>query len=798
MPHAFEAGAIEIERFYTGVISNRNPLAVPVKMMGRRLIELYDAILSGQNAEISVRSTIQRAAGFIPYNINPVSGIPQKFYAFQSTAQPGTIFPVVDTSTGVFSVPPGAAVPLSIASKSQGKQSSFFGLGSFLYIGNVDFLKKWDSSSVTNWGIGPYSGSTAPTANTGTGANGSGNPWTNPTNIQGAPGHGAPDYATNTVSTVINTGQLSCTNFGFAVGASNAITGIQVFLTGHTSAVGVIAATVQLQQGGLALGNPQTIFLTSSDTTGNAGGSSFLWGAVITPTIVDDATFGVLVSVGHQLNAGAGTTVSLNACQITVFSTGAPSVVVNAGAGAMTATQGYQYVAAYYNPVDGNIGNPSTPSGTTGPFTKKLNVQITLTASTDPQVTLIRVFRTTDTGTGSVFFELPNSPFPNASATVNDTATDVQLVVTQSVQSPTLAFSVPPSGIGLIEWYAGRLWGAVANLLYFSAGPDNFPMGNGASDWPPANVFALPTQIVKLAALNGGNGMLVVTLDGIHVVQGITNPGFTVNKWLSDVGARQQNAVDSDGSNLYMFTSDRQFVQIGASGINELSQPISDQTDNLDPTAVYVMQHRSGSQDSRIFLADGSTSWYPYNAMVGCWEPVRTPADGAGLGAVGSIEITPGVFKLLKGGTSSGQLILQRDLTTFSDNGRPYYWNLVFGSIPLADPTQLANLESFVLRSRNMASPTISILPNDTDQTKFKQLGNPVFEPPEGTAGPTGFTASKYYMDTAPGMWTQMTHLQIKIQGTNTTTQDEILSMGIFPNQTTDQASSQLPQIQGR
>lgn len=250
-------------------------------------------------------------------------------------------------------------------------------------------------------------------------------------------------------------------------------------------------------------------------------------------------------------------------------------------------------------------------------------MQISLTASTDPQVNQIRLFRTTDTGTGAIFFELPTSPYPNTTQQVNDTAADTALQVTQSLQVGTLAFSPPAAGLVNIEWYAGRLWGSVGNLLYFSAGPDNAPMGKGTSNWPPGNVFELPTQIVKNVALNGGNGMLVVTIDGIHVVQGISNPGFTVNKWLSDIGARQQNAVDTDGSNIYIFTSDRQFLQISSQGMNELSQNISDQTDLLDPTQVYVCQHRSGSQDSRVFLTDGSTKWIPYNLMMGAWEPCQ-------------------------------------------------------------------------------------------------------------------------------------------------------------------------------
>src|SRR5579863_3643038 len=115
---------------------------------------------------------------------------------------------------------------------------------------------------------------------------------------------------------------------------------------------------------------------------------------------------------------------------------------------------------------------------------------------------------------------------------------------------------------------------------------------------------------------------------------------------------------------------------------------VSDLTDTYDPTQIYVCQHRSGSQDSRVFLSNGSTTLLPYNLMSGCWEPVQTPVDGGGVGAIASIEIQPGLYKFIKGATSPGQLVLQRDQATFTDNGSQYPWEVTYGNIPLADPRQ--------------------------------------------------------------------------------------------------------------
>jgi len=789
MPHTFETGPIEVERFYTGVISQRNRLAVPIRIFGRRLIELYDAILSGSNAEITVRSTLQRAAGFIPYNSNAITGIPQKFFTFQPVST-GTLLPIVDTTTGVYQLSPTGAAT-TIQTKTQAKQSSFFAVGNYLYIGNPEFSKKWDTGApqgTTNWGIaiGSVNNITGPnTCGAGTDVNVFGGvAWTNPNNVTSAV-----SYATAAIPGRSFTHQDQCTQFGFAIPSTNTILGILITLD-VISPDSVTSFSATLMRGGNTTGLPRAVIPGAATTTITFGGTSDLWGTNWVANDINQTNWGVAI-VATDGNVAAN--VSIRNCRATIYSLGGPTVTLVAGT--LTAQQGFQYVFCYGNSTDNNISNPTPVSNSIKPVAQ--GVQISLTASTDPQVNQIRVFRTTDTGTGAVFFELPTSPYPNTTTMVVDNAADNALQVTQAVTLNSLAFSPPPTGLVNIEWYAGRLWGSVGNLLYFSAGPDNFPMGRGTSNWPPANVFELPTQIVKNVALNGGNGMLSITLDTIHIAQGIANPGFTVNKWLSDIGARQQNAVDTDGSNIYLFTPDRQFLKISSQGIEELSQNISDQTDLFDPTKVYVCQHRSGSQDSRVFLTDGSTQWLPYNLMMGAWEPARTLADGSGMGAISSIEISAGVYKLLKGSTAAGQIIEQRDLTTFSDNGSNYGFNVVFGNIPIADPSQLANIENLVGRFTNVGNlPAVSILPNDISGA-FVTIPRSVNEPPEASNPPTGHFAFRWYLNDAP-IWTQMSSLQIKFAWPADPFQEEMLSWGLFPNQSADERPGAIPQIQGR
>lgn len=797
MPHSFQTQPIEVERFYSGVISQRNKLAIPIRISGRRVIELYDAILSGGDAEISIRSTLCRRAGYIPFNSTQITGLPQKYYDFQPPSSTGQIYPIVDTTAAVFYVPPGATAPVNIFTKSaQGAQSSFFGLGNFLYIGNQFFSQKWDGSRTTNWGISLGSTVTSPTRPTAATASG----WTNPTGITGTT-----TAAQTTVQPLSQSGLLIGNTFGFSIPAGSQIVGISVSCAPSYS--GTITSnanfTAQLVVNGVPSGN---IHAVNPPIAGPVfGGSSDLWGLPpLFAATVNAANFGVAFQLIVSSSSGP-LTISLNNVTVTIYYNAALAPVVSGTSGTFTATQGYVYVACYGNSFDGNISNPTPVGSSTGPFSNKLNVGVPLTASPDPQVNQIRVFRTTDTGTGSVFLELPTSPYPNLTQTITDSAADNQLVVSNALTAPTFAFSPPPTGLRLMAWYGGRLWGAVGNVLYYSAGTDNFPLGNGASNWPPQNQFPLPTTITKLIPLTGGNGMLVWTLDKIHIVQGVTNPGFTVNVWANDIGARQENAVDSDGSTIYAFTSDRTFLQITSGGLNELSEFVCDTTDNFDPTKVYVCQHRSGSQDKRVFLTDGVSQIYPFNLSSQCWEPIQTPVDGGGVGAIGSIEITPGVQKLLKGPSSSQtgfSQVLQRDLNTFSDNGQQYTWSVIFGNIPITDPTQLANVDSVVLRMTNAGNlPTVSVLPNEiapTTESPFIVLPEYVDEPPEANKPPQSYRSKKFYTSQGADLWTQMSHLQLQFQFEQSTALEEVLSWGLFPNESADENVQAAPQLQGR
>lgn len=300
-----------------------------------------------------------------------------------------------------------------------------------LYFSNGNVAKKWDPvNGVSNWGIaiGSVNNATGPD-NAGAGiSTGSGVIWTNPNNVTSNVSLAQTVFSFSSPGTQVSQ-QLQGTTFGFSIPATSTINGIQVAFS-LTQTVGGAGGgafnpvSVQLLKGGNPTGTAKTINgVVNGTTTITLGGAGDLWGSTFTYSDINQSNFGFqVVGSATQITAGSATyTEQTNTWQVTVFGTGGPSVAVSSSAGSMTATAGYTYVFCYGNSASGHISSPTPVSPTTGTFTSKANVQVSLTASTDPQVNQIRPFRTTDGG-GGTYFELPVSNFPNIGWTFTSVA----------------------------------------------------------------------------------------------------------------------------------------------------------------------------------------------------------------------------------------------------------------------------------------------------------------------------------------------------------------------------------------
>jgi hypothetical protein len=781
--------------------------------MGRRIVELYDALLSGNDLEITPRLTLQRRPGYIQYSTASLNGTLLNTYSWKTASQ--GVFQIFDTTADVEYIGPTDTTPTVIFTKTAdqiGVKGYMFGVGNYLFVSGRNFAFKWDgpggTQGVTNWGIAGIASVAGPNiAGTG-GTTGAGSAaWANPSNVT----------STTAYATVIRdgtqfghrfSGNLQATNFGFSIPAGTKIPGIQVTFDAYASVL-LPGATVSVGLFNTAHGAGHFPFGIHTSTINSTtpiqltfGGANDEWGqsGIITPAFVNASTFGCVIYVSVPPGPN-GTEFFVNNVNITFFLATGPTVTPT-GSGSFAAINGWSYVTAYGNPVSGEISNASPPSTNTGPFTGKASVQIALVASTDPQVSDIHVYRTTDSGGGTVFYELPNSPFPNATANVQDTATDNQLNVSNQAAT-NFQNTPPPVGLAAMEWFAGRLWGMVNNLLYFSTGPDSLS-GLQQSNWNPVYVFVLPNNAPRLTALP--NGLLAHTLDEILVVRGTATTNFTVNDFVKDAGLWSYNAADTDGSNVYMFTADRQFLALTASGMEEVGGGvIADQLQNIDPTQAYVTMYRSGL-DAMIFLLDVSNQvLYPFNSRQQAWclpALLKFP----NITAAGAMEVQAGIWKYLIG---TGTTLAQRDLNTFTDLGTTYAPNVVVGTIQEADPGTLAKMENVFLELTNAGSvPTVSVLANDEGVTltnkagsqvtgSFITLANPVNDPPTYGQTPVNYRSLRYQWLTSKAP-ESVKYVQILIQWPAEAAQNEVLGLGLSGKQSGDSPQvGQLPALQG-
>jgi hypothetical protein len=805
-----EVESIFIQRLYTGWISLRNQTCTPVKMMGRRVIELYDALIAGNDFEVTTLLSLKRRAGHTL--LVAINSAALYLYSWKSNTQ-GTI-PIFDTLTDV-EYYNGTGVT-TILTKTVGAglnvESSLLGIGNYLYIGNPQVSQKWDGPAgeqgLTNWGISIGAGGTTTGPNTaGTGTDGGGSQvWTNPGNVTSTVA-----YATNTPAGGHSTNQLKATNFGFALPATSLIVGVVVTFDAYASVVPNTLTVRILPGSGFGGGSPKTLTLsTTPGTTNTLGSATDGWGASLNASQANGVNFGV------EFQGKAGASYSVRNVRMTLYSV-VPTGATPTGSGTFTAVNGYSYVYAYGNSVSGEISNATSISANTGPFTNKAYVGVAVAASSDPQVNQIRVYRTTDSGGGNIFFEISNSPFPNVTATVQDTTPDTSLQVTSQAEV-NLGNTPPPAGLTNLEWFAGRMWGSVMNLLYASTGPETISGTAPNSNWNPEFQYVIPGTITRNIA--APNGMIVFTLDDSYIVRGTDITNYTINEYVKDLGVRSYNAVDTDGSSIYVFTSDRQFVVLSAAGMTDLGVTggIADQLQSVDPTQCYVKVNRYGLDSIVRILDTVNNVYYDYNLNQQCWNlpGILQMPDCT---AMGSIEVTPGVWRLLLSSTSAGgSSLAYRDITNFQDLGVSYAPNAVFGSIQLADPGSLAKFGAcggFAMQYTSVGTvPELSVLPNDIGcvlsnpvgsqitTAKFTSLNTPkngFAIPPTLGNQPTGYRNLGYYYLYGRGLSAMVQNLQFLLAAPAENTALELIGFGIYGDLKQEVGTAgQLPQIQGR
>ncbi|MHB8501519.1 MAG: phage head spike fiber domain-containing protein [Candidatus Acidiferrales bacterium] len=445
------------------------------------------------------------------------------------------------------------------------------------------------------------------------------------------------------------------------------------------------ASTVDIYGAQLEVGGPATpAQLTTAQPQG-----VYLWGIVAptaTPTISSNSvsstwqastayTLGSAITDSNgnlQICTTAGTSGSTHPTWATTFASttadGATLVWTESGPNALSPQIGYQWLYAFLNNSTGHPSNVSPLSANTTTLANNLGVTYTIkgVGSTDPQVNMIALYRNTDGG--PFFFQVATfaNPAGGGTWTYVDSTLDVNL---SSIYAPVgLLNSPPPAGAVNPIWHGGRMWVSVGATLYYSTSVDNAALlninqnGVVAESWFPLNTDPLDEPIIRSWSTSAG--LLVETTSDVWLVSGNNLSNFDPVKVLKGHGSLSYNASDMDGGTLWMYTSDRQFLSASSSaGSLEVGFPVGDVLQvNVDPAKAYVARHVSGSKDNALFLGDGVAGWYRCNPnQVGAsvsgeqtvvWSPYAAITNG--LGAIASIETTPGVKQLLVGAQGVG------------------------------------------------------------------------------------------------------------------------------------------------
>jgi hypothetical protein len=636
-----------------------------------------------------------------------------------------------------------------------------------------------------------------------------------------------------------NTNTLLIEGLTFNIPTGAVIQGISVKIYRGANRVNAVNdVTVKLLKAGTAVGNnkavggywPQILWNAYNIPTGNGvpityGGPTDLWGTTWTPSDINNAQFGIelianqgstrTTSAGITFGSvaqpvivtvyyGAGSSLSGNVyAQVILDSNGNLQRVKVAGTSGGSAPSwsttiggtttdggitwecigtgnqlpvlfGWNYAYGYHSSGATKHISTMSPQLTVNAPIVGTGVQISGIGSSDSQVDKDDLYRTADGGS-LLLYNQSTTNVAATSWTISDSTADsgLNFLLLGPVAN---ANDPPPAGGTILAYYQDRMFLAVGNLLYFSAGPDCVN-GDGNQAWPPANVFAFSNPITSLNPTT--QGLVVIDNKNLSVILGGPQTlTFWAKPLLPNFGALSPNAVTQEGDEIVIYTTQQQLFAFSPTSRNEVGFNVADllQT-TFAAKSSYLAIHRSG-QDQGLFICDGSANSQRYNMNSEAWDVLATPTIG--LGPIASIDLaaaTP-VRALV---TAVGGVIYKRDPTSYSDGGAAYSAFGIVGSVVLSESGEAPAIVDSIFLTSNAIGTTLSVavLPNEISGS-FTSLINPVNEPPQLPASST-INMQRWDWKTNTAAKAQlMKHLQVKITMPATdTVKNEVYTLSV-------------------
>lgn len=645
-----------------------------------------------------------------------VCTLPSPALAFYTYRSPTQAIKVLaDTATGVYDI---TSTPSLVFTKSTGAGQTYFQtVGTQVFMTDGTDLKKWDGTTLTNWGIAAPS--SAPTLQ-----------------IKGGAGPAAPTLSVTAGGTLTGQGTLYVRT---------------TFVTPYGETQGSSEAYIAVPD------NNELVVAYPSNPPSNATG----WNCYIGKS-----------AGGEQLQNSSAIALNVNYTLISTPSiTGPVPPGSSNGTYNIYSTLGVSYVYCFGNSKTAHVSTASPVSAYSGPQTS-VNIQLTGNGSTDPQVDQVQIYRTTDGG--AIYMLLATISNPGSGTwSYTDTGTPDANLNSLLLAPQAMANNPPPSGLQNLAFFGGCIWGSVNNYLYFSSGPLT-TNGSGNEAWPPLNYALLPSKITALVPYP--NGLLIFTVDDTYYT---VAPGATPAIFQAGLGTLSYNNVTSNGSTIYVFTTDQNLVAITpGAGVVDIGFNIADKFSSINGTSSYLTHHISGHKDKALFLCSGSGNIWRCNPNQqpeggATWSTMSTIAAGAT--AMCSVESSAGVHRLY---VASGNNVLFRDWTVNTDNGATYEAWGVIGSLVLALPGEVCQVQSITIESmRTGSQPSLSVLLGEISGT-FESLPSSVPDPPHLPESQTLYS-DRYYLNQSQNP-VVCRHLQLKFDFNTDNSPNELLSYSVY------------------
>ena len=452
----------------------------------------------------------------------------------------------------------------------------------------------------------------------------------------------------------------------------------------------------------------------------------------------------------------------------------------------------------------------ASPATVIGANTGAVNT-VTGLYSSDPQVDTIVIWRSPDEASGSddmvELTEIPN--IVNTTGTpqfwqFQDYLPDIPTTTANGTVFPGLNTLVPapidgvnnppPSDFLPMAYNYTRIWGSVGQAIDFSGGPDTI-VGNPNENFNAADEFPFLSNVIR--AVKSTVGLVVFTTASIEIILGgpVTSSFYSVTL-APGIGLGNFNALDIYAGEIYFIDATGQLRTLLPNlSVTSAGFAITDQLVKMNPATVYVAFNEQPN-DTALYFGTGAT---PFNGKTGWFrmnphqtpggfqgpEPVWSPfaAITNGCQMLQSIEVSPGVHKLLTGSTLANQSILERNLSVFTDNGTSYDANFQVGSLMLCLRGEIALLKfiesDFALVTTN---PTVSYLLDEISGVFSPFTLTPIFDPPSlyGTQlSPLSYNPLRYYFN-GTGNLARCVNMQIGIDFGTTANADECFNLSVY------------------